>query len=99
MMTRHYEEIINRIMAKTPDFDANKFHILIADENSLDGQPVESFTLSKDRKWVCIPLRYDGQFGDEYCPVCFEVDSELETWLGNGSLIHKTLFFILNKRL
>ena len=99
MLMEHYKEIINRIMQKTPDFDASKFHILVADENSLDGDPIESFTVSKDRHWVCVPLRYDGQLGWEYCPICFEVVSELVTWLENGDLIQKMLIFILNKRL
>lgn len=49
-MRKHYIDIVNRIKSKTPDFDENRFHILIADENNFDGMPVQSCTVSKDRK-------------------------------------------------
>ena len=45
-------DIVTRIKSKTPDFDENRFHILIADENNFDGMPVQSCTVSKDRKWI-----------------------------------------------
>ena len=48
-LLRHYEEIVNRIKSKTPDFDEYKFHILVVDENNFDGMSVQSCTLSKDR--------------------------------------------------
>ena len=62
-LLRHYKEIVNRIKSKTPDFDEYKFHILVVDENNFDGMSVQSCTLSKDRKWICIPREYEDQFG------------------------------------
>ena len=62
-LSRHYKEIVNRIKSKTPDFDEYKFHILVVDENNFDGMPVQSCTISKDRKWICIPREYEDQLG------------------------------------
>ena len=46
-LSRHYEEIVNRIKSKTPDFDEYKFHILVVDENNFDGMPVQICTYQK----------------------------------------------------
>lgn len=98
MLKRHYDEVVKRIQAATPDFNPDKFHILIADENNLDGNKIESCTLSKDRNWICIPMLYDGEYGEEYMPICFEVVEELETFLGNETMVHRCRIFILNKQ-
>ena len=82
-LSRHYKEIVNRIKSKTPDFDEYKFHILVVDENNFDGMPVQSCTISKDRKWI---------------PICYEVVEEFETFLGNGSISWRCRVFILNRR-
>ena len=63
-LSRHYEEIVNRIKSKTPDFDEYKFHILVVDENNFDGMSVQSCTLSKDRKWICIPREFETFLGN-----------------------------------
>ena len=97
-LQRHYKEIVNRIKSKTPDFDEYKFHILILDEDNFDGMPVQSCTLSKDRKWICIPQEYSDQNGDGYIPVCYEVVQEFETFLGNSSISRRMRVFLLNRR-
>jgi len=97
MLTKHYNEVVKRIQSATPDFDHGRFHILVVDENNLDGNKIESCTLSKDGKWVCIPMLSDGEYGEEYIPICFEVVDELETFLGNESMLHRYRIFILNR--
>lgn len=97
-LLRHYKEIVNRIKSKTPDFDEYKFHILVVDENNFDGMPVQSCTISKDRKWICIPRECEDQLGVGYIPICYEVVEEFETFLGNGSISWRCRVFILNRR-
>lgn len=94
----HYEEIVRRIKSETPDFDEGKFHILIVDENNFDGGRIESCTISKDRRWICIPHCYDGQYGEEYIPICYEVVQEMSTFLGNGDISWRCIVFLLNRR-
>ena len=97
-LLRHYREIVNRIKSKTPDFDENRFHILIADENNFDGMLVQSCTVSKDRKWICVPREDSDQQGEFYTPVCYEVIDEFETFVGNGSISYRVRVFLLNRR-
>lgn len=97
-LSRHYREIVDRIKSATPDFDENRFHILISDENNFDGTLVQSCTLSKDRKWICIPRETADQHGECYVPICYEVIQEFETFVGNGSINWRVRVFLLNRR-
>ena len=97
-LLRNYKEIVDRIKSKTPDFNENKFHILIADENNFDGMPVQKCTLSKGGKWICIPRENSDQYGEFYEPICYEVVEEFETFIGNGSISYKVRVFLLNRR-
>lgn len=97
-LLKHYREIVDRIKSATPDFDENRFHILIVDENNFDGTIIQSCTLSKDMKWVCIPRKVEDQQGEHYLPVCYEVVQGFETFVRNDSMNWRVRVLLLNKR-
>lgn len=93
MRVNHYMEVVDRIKNQTPDFDTNNLHILIAEDKALDGAQIQDFSLSKDKKWICIPFEVDGLF----YPKCFEVAGILETFLKYGGMNCSTMIYLLYK--
>ena len=96
ILERHYREVVSRIKKVNPEFDETKFHILIIEENNLDGTRIESCTISMDRRWICVPFP-DEQCDLKYKPVCLEVIGEYETYFSNGEMSFRKRIFILNK--
>lgn len=65
------------------------------------GEPISSYSESKDERWVCVPVEDEEMeiiFGEYiYKPKCFEVRHRLTTYLSNGYISILTDVWILEK--
>jgi hypothetical protein len=92
-----HDEVIERLSRQGTAVSDK--HILIARSGFiLDGESIESMTLSKDKKWVCVPVYNDesSAFFGEYCysPKCYEIEDIYECYTGKGRLVLTTVYLL-----
>lgn len=94
-MEKRYLDVKRRLLEQKQYENLDGYMILIANDNTLDGCKIESFTVSKDEKWVCIPRLDDCD--KVYVPICYEVDGCFQTYLKYGSMLSSSKVFVLHK--
>lgn len=100
MYDKWLEEIINR--CKDQNIDISDCYIMFfRNQAYFNGEILNSFTESKDGKWICIPV-YDDEnsntYGDYvYSPQCFEIKDKMTTYLSDGYMNTLTTIWFLYK--
>lgn len=95
------EEIQKRCNEQNIDIDDCYFLFNVGGSYFLLGERVTGVSISKNKKWVCVPVYDEGaevQHGEYiYKPQCFEVRLILSTYLTAGSMIKLSTILILEK--
>lgn len=65
------------------------------------GEKIKQYTVSKDERWVCVPV-YDEEnslmYGSTvYKPICLEVKEKMTTYIEYGDWITLTIVWLLYK--
>lgn len=95
MLDEKYKEILQRL--KDQNISIEGKNVIV--DNTLNGQYISGYTISKNKKWLCCPVLdeevacFIGSY--EYKPQCFEIEDIYETYLKNGDWINLTQVIIL----
>ncbi len=93
MIREHYVKVIRDIKAETPDFNEERFGVLIADDLSLDGKGIASYNISNDRKFACVIVPCE----EGYEIKTFEIEQIIEQKLLYGDVFSKAMVYLLRK--
>lgn len=94
-----YEQVLEKFNNQNINID--EYNILIIGKGyTFNGDDIGSFSISKDKQWVCIPTINEEStafFGSYiYKPTCFEIEDMYECFVGSG-LMCRVDVYLLNK--
>lgn len=94
-----YEQVLEKFKNQNINID-NHYLLIIGKGYTFNGDNISSFTFSKDKNWVCLPVLDEEStaFSGSLChkPVCFEIEDEYECYIGNG-MLYQVKIYLLNK--
>ncbi len=96
-----HEKVVERFWEAGIDID--RYSVLIARNGvTLDGYPVEGWSMSIDNRWICLPVVDEeaSVFFGEYAfkPQCFEIVETYETFISNGAISALTQVYLLSRK-
>ena len=93
-----YEQVLEKF--KNENINVDDYDLFIIGKGyTLNDRSVQSFTFSKDEKWICLPVldeEFSASFGNCYKPVCFEIEEKYECYVGSG-MLYRAEVYLLNK--
>ncbi len=98
-MNTVYEQVLEKFKNENINID-NYYILIIGRDYSFNGDKIGSFSISKDKQWVCLPVIDEEStafFGSYlYKPMCFEIEDEYECYVGSG-MLYRAEVYLLNK--
>ena len=93
----NYEQVKERF--KRQGIEYQKYSIFISGINeTLDGVRCGGCKISKDNRWVCVPIQTDEHCNytdiPVFIPQCYEVIEKYTAFLGEGMLVNSEVYLL-----